>query len=208
VSDHTGCDPTTDAAALSVIDNWHHQLRVRLVSHSIRRPRGLHAPLVRFKEKVPPEQIDLKQTALTGARALAKNPRSFSDYHAAGKELLTLQHSVGGYGTAWIDEVIAALADESVVGDKPLRISRSLAYRLIKFAVLLQEDRVAELEGKVSWESIMHLLHLASRTRDKLLKRIVRSSDSPSPGKPLSTRAGSWLTGSGAVRIYCRSSRS
>jgi hypothetical protein len=129
-----------------------------------------------------------RQSVTRIAEYFSRQPRSLLDYHACGKEFLALQSSVGGYGTEWMGEILSALKDEKRFGAKSVKLSKSFAYRLIKFAEQFDEVRVAKLDGALSWESVTRFLHVDPEVRDTLLDKVLRRSRSGSLQKPLSTR--------------------
>ncbi len=92
------------------------------------------------------------------ADLLRGRERTLSDYHECAGLIVALRPAGAGYGSAWVRTLCATLATRAA----PL--SLSLAYRLVKFAELFPGPagvaEVRRLEGKVSWEVVMRVLHV------------------------------------------------
>lgn len=103
-------------------------------------------------------------------RLLGRPARSLSTYYAIAGAVAALRPAGAGYGAAWVKALCAAL------GRAGAPLSLSLAYRLLRFHTLFKDvegtDLVRQLDGKVSWESMMRVLHIKDAdVREAVLRR-------------------------------------
>ena len=101
---------------------------------------------------------------------LGRRDRTLATYHECAELLVAMRPTAAGYGSAWVRELCQQLERQ----ERP--ISPSLAYRLIRFAELFPgakgTARVRQLDGKVSWESMLRLLAVEDADkREAILRR-------------------------------------
>jgi len=103
---------------------------------------------------------DEKESTIHGrlVELLKKHDRTLTDYRICGELLMALRPAEAHYGSGWVQAICEVLSQAEV------SLSRSLAYRLIRFAELYPgtagKTQVKKLDRDVSWESMMRILSI------------------------------------------------
>src|SRR5688572_6594448 len=91
-------------------------------------------------------------------RLLGRPGRTLATYFTCAGLVADLQPAGAGYGASWVKELSGAL------GRAGTPLSPSLAYRLLRFLERFTGTegaaRVRELDGKVSWESMLRIVYV------------------------------------------------
>ncbi len=103
-------------------------------------------------------------------KLLRQPTRTLPDYLACGRALAALQPAGAGYGSGWVNDARGALERHGV------RLSRPLAYRLLRFAPLYPGGegaaQVRRLDNQISWEVMYQVISVEDeQTRDAILRR-------------------------------------
>jgi len=99
-----------------------------------------------------------KKTFSKLVELLREQSRTLSDCRACGELIAALRPAHAAYGSAWVKAICKALAQREV------SFSLTLAYRFVRFAEQFPgakgEAQVRRLEGRVSWEAVMRIIHV------------------------------------------------